>query len=325
MRIADRVLERLYDRGGEFVSLDELAPAAGTDRPDRAGLERVLEELIARGHRLERSPVRGIRLLRPTVLDARLVERDLPVERIGRHVICFGEVCSTNDVAFDSADQAGSEGLVVTAEFQRAGRGRLGRSWHSPPGSGILASVALEPGGKLCHEALTIAAGLAVAEGIERATGVVAELEWPNDVVLGGAKLAGVMVEIRSAGQGQRMVVGFGINVTAAPSADQADRPVACLSEAVADAAALERVEILRAVLVRLDRWVAAVRAGRNRELHDRWLGRCAMLNRRVRVACAGRTSTGRVVDVSPLEGLILLTDGGRQIHLPAATSHVVR
>ena len=335
-RLANRVLELLYDRGGESVWLDELTAAVGG--LERAALAAALQELEARGHRLERSPT-GVRLVQPTALDAHLIERDLPVEQIGRHVICFGEVSSTNDVAFDCALQAQSGPLVITAESQTAGRGRLGRSWHSPPGTGILASAALAgAAARLSHEALTIAAGLAVAEGIEQATGVKCELEWPNDVVFQAptagrtdrgtgrpAKLAGVLVELRGTRAACRTVVGFGINVTATPPPEQVDRPVTCLAEAAPEEGHLERIEILRGVLIRLDRWVAAVRAGRNADLHDRWLARCAMLNRRVCVACADRRFTGRIVDVSPLQGLILLTDSGEQVRLPAATSSIVR
>ncbi len=332
VRLPNRILEYLYDRRGEFVSPQELA--AGGLAP--AALQQALEQLGARGHRFERSAGRGVRLLRPTALDAHLIERDLPVRQIGRHVLCFDGVASTNDVAFDSAAKAGGQSLTVTAEHQTAGRGRLGRRWQSRPGTGILASVLLhEAGRKLPQEALTIAAGLAVAEGIEHATGVAAAVEWPNDVVvrpagLAGAdrsspspcKLAGAMVEIRGGSRRRQVVVGFGINVTAAPPAGELARPAACLADVVDDASALERIGILRAVLVRLDHWAAA---GRTEQLHQSWLRRCEMINTRQTVASAGRRVTGRMLDVSPLSGLILLTDSGEQVHLPAATSTIVR
>jgi BirA family biotin operon repressor/biotin-[acetyl-CoA-carboxylase] ligase len=327
MRLANRILERLYDRQGRCVPLDELAAAGGAN-VNRGRMERALEEVRARGHVLERSPLGGVRLVRPTVLDAHLIERDLPVRRIGRHVICFAAVGSTNNVAFDSARSAGARPLVVTAEFQRAGRGRLGRRWLSRPGEAILASVLLGyarrgPGrGGLAPEGLTIAAGLAVAEGIEQATGVRAMLEWPNDVVFEGAKLAGVMVEVREVPAGGRLVVGFGINVAGAPAPGEVARAVTCLTEAAGTAP--ERIEVLRAVLVALDGRVADVRARRIAALHDAWARRCAMLNRRVTVASAGRRVTGRVLDVSPREGLFLLTDAGERLHLAAATSTVV-
>jgi len=323
--LSDRILELLYDRPAGFFGLDDLAAAAGTDS---GVVEGALERLAARGHRFERTPVQGVRLLRPTLLDAHLVERDLPVEQIGRHVICFGEVDSTNDVAFDSARQAGGRALVVTAEFQRAGRGRGGRKWLSPPGGGVLASVLLhEAAARLPGEALTIAAGLAVAEGVEAGTGVHAGLEWPNDVVIDGAKVAGVIVEVRSAevaaGRAGRVVVGLGINVNAAPPAEQVARAVTCLSESAGRT--LERIEILRAVLLRLDEWVAGLLAAKAEDLHRRWCARCQMINRRVTVTSGRESFTGRVLDVSPFDGLILLTDDGRRVHLPAATSTVTR
>lgn len=313
------VLELLYDRAGRPVWTDELVSASGGDR---VTLEPCLEALATRGHRLERSPA-GVRLIRPTVLDGHLIERLLPVERIGRHVICFAQVDSTNEVAFASA-APGGEALVITAEHQRAGRGRFGRTWTSAPGSGILASVLLPAAGDLTPDGLTIAAGLAVAEGIEDAAGVAARVAWPNDVVLGVAKVAGVLVEVRPAGPARRVVVGFGINVLASPPPGDVDRPATNLV-AACDGTAPERIDVCRAVLVRLDRWVADLQAGRTDQLHRRWVARCDMVNRRITVQAAGRRVTGRVLDVSPLEGLTLLTDRGRREHLSASRATVVK
>jgi len=315
METANAVAALLYDSGGRGLGLEELATAAGASR---AELEAALRTVAARGHRLERSPAWGVRLIRPTVIDAHLVERDLPVERIGRHVICFGEVGSTNDVAFDIARQDDSEAVVVTAESQRAGRGRLGRSWRSPPGSGVLASVLVQASVSLAHEELTLAAGLAVAEGIERAAAVAPTLAWPNDVLIDEAKVSGVIVEVR----GGRTVIGFGINVHAAPPDEGVARPATCLSAETP--APMERTEVLRAVLVRLDRWVADLSAGAADRLHDRWLARCRMVNRRIRFQCAGQVFAARVLDLSPLKGLVVETDDGRRVRLPAGQTSVL-
>jgi biotin-(acetyl-CoA carboxylase) ligase len=133
------------------------------------------------------------------------------------------------------------------------------------------------------------------------------------------------MVEIRGGRRRRQVVVGFGINVTAAPPPEELARPAACLADVVDDASALERIEILRAVLVRLDHWVDAARTGRTEQLHQSWLRRCGMINTRQTVESAGRRVTGRVLDVSTLSGLILLSDSGEQVHLPAATSTIVR
>ena len=328
-KLPNRVLELLYDRAGEFTWFDELADAAGNDP---SALDAALDELARRGHELERNPARGVRLVRPTVLDAHLIERDLPTRRIARHVICFAEVDSTNDVAFASAAQGGeASGLAVTAEYQRAGRGRLGRKWICPRGAGILASVLLgDDRGEPAREPITIAAGLAVAEGIELGVGLPTQLEWPNDITVDRAKLAGVLVETRlaraAAEDGQpgrrRIVVGFGINVSAAPTAGVTGRGATCLAEATGRPQ-LERIEILRQVLIRMDHWIEQIRGDGADRLHEAWLGRCGMLNRRLTVRSDGRRVTGRVLDVSPLTGLVLLADSGEQMHLSAETSTV--
>ena len=322
MTSAERILELLYDRGEGYVGLDELAEAV---RADRAAVERLLEELRQGGQRLEFSPFTGVRLGRPIRLVARLIERDLPIRRVGRSVICFDEVDSTNDVALEAMRQPDADGLVVLAESQRRGRGRQGRPWISPPGRNLLLSVLLtEPagGGPLRHEALTIAAGLAVAEAIEEAAGPRCDLEWPNDVLLGGAKVAGVLVEAQRRGGSLGVVVGVGLNVNAAPPPDAVDRAATCLADALAQP--VERTEVVRSLLVRLDAWVERIEAGRLGELHEGFLARCRMINQRVVVLCEGRQHTGRVLDVDPLTGLILACDGGGTSRLPAETSTMV-
>jgi len=306
-----RVLELLYDREGPFA-LAELAAAAGVSRNR---LDDVLGEL-ARRQRLDSSPA-GVWLVRPVALDAHLIERGLNVRRVGRSAICFDEVGSTNDVAFDSARQADADGLVVLAESQRAGRGRLGRTWISPPGTNILLSaVLLGDRRSLPHEAVTIAAGLAAAEGVAESCQLDPQLKWPNDVLLDGRKLAGVLVEVRTVARRRATVVGLGLNANAAPSDERVDRPATSLADHLH--APVERVEVVRAILRRLDEWVARVMDGRLDELHAAWLARCGMINERVTVQSKGWRQVGRVLDVSPLEGLILAGDDGRTVHIPA-------
>jgi BirA family biotin operon repressor/biotin-[acetyl-CoA-carboxylase] ligase len=240
-------------------------------------------------------------------------------------VISFPEVDSTNDVAFDAAAQEGSDGLVVLAESQRRGRGRLGRRWVSPPRANILMSVLLhDRPARLPHEALTIAAGVAAAEGVEAACGVSCRLKWPNDLLVGGAKLAGVLVEMRRAAGGRCFVIGIGINVNAAPPRDAVD--FAATSLAAASGAEVERIEVVRHVLQRLDHWVqAAASESAAVTLHEAWLPRCDMINQRLAVQCAGVRYEGRVLDVRPLEGLVLCCDSGQTICLPAERSTIIK
>jgi len=211
------------------------------------------------------------------------------------------------------------------SKHQRKGRGRFGRQWISQPNSAILASVLLHnSASNLPHEALTITAGLAVAEGIDEATGLKTTLHWPNDVTINGAKLAGILLEIRQRGADRDVVIGLGVNALSAPPADIIGKEAICLAEAAAPMPIPEPIEILRSILVRLDYWVQCLQSGKTSALHQQWRNRCDMINRNIKVVSAEKLFTGRVIDVSPLEGLVLLTHQGQYVHLPAAVSTIV-
>ncbi len=311
---AGSVLSVLYDRGDAFISRDELVAAAGLRRGQ---LEEALAELRRRGQQVEQSPAHGLRLSGPVRPHPLLIEKGLGTRRVGGSVICFDEVESTNDVAFDSA-RSGADGLAVLAESQRRGRGRLGRTWLSSSGANVLISVLLiGRASPPAPEPLTIAAGLAASEALD-AFGAESRLKWPNDVLLDGAKAAGVMVEIR----GRAAVVGFGVNVNAAPPPSEVDFPATCLADSLGHP--VERIELVRELLRRLDAWVEHVDADRLEGLAEAFAARCDTLNRRVTVRHGGREHVGRAIDVSPFEGLVLLCDDGRRLHLPAAGSTIL-
>jgi len=321
MDTSERVLELLYDRGEVFFAMDELSAASGLTR---AALDTALDALQARGQQWEDSLPHGVRLVRPIRLNAYLIERDLGTSRVGRHAICFAEVDSTNDVAFDAARRGEGDGLVVLAESQRRGRGRHGRTWQSAPGDNLLFSVLLVDGdNRLGHEALTIAAGLATAEGIETACGIAARLKWPNDVLIDEGKVAGVLVEARAQKRVRTVVVGIGINVNSSPRPGETESPATDLAAHVGHR--VERTEVIRAVLRRLEAWAERISAGDLAGLHDAWVARCGMIHQRVTVATGGKRHVGRILDVSPLEGLSLQCDDGVVLHLPAARATILK
>lgn len=147
----------------------------------------------------------------------------------------FSEVDSTNDVALSLAASGAAAGTAVVADAQRAGRGRRGRSWFSPPGAGLYASIVLRPASGATLSLITLAAGVGVAKALAAQTALPIELKWPNDVVIGRPwrKLAGVLCE--STGVGARVdaiVAGIGVNVrTAAYPLDIADRATSIEAE----------------------------------------------------------------------------------------------
>src|ERR1700716_521081 len=124
---------------------------------------------------------------------------------LGAPVVFFSTIGSTNDAASALAERGAAEGTVVIADAQTAGRGRRGRTWFSPPGSGLYVSVVLTPArartdGDRATTLITLAAGVALAEGVEAATGLRVDLKWPNDLYVTRRKLAGILAEGVAAG-----------------------------------------------------------------------------------------------------------------------------
>jgi BirA family biotin operon repressor/biotin-[acetyl-CoA-carboxylase] ligase len=194
-------------------------------------------------------------------------------------------------------------GTLVTALEQHDGRGRQGRRWHAPPGEALLCSLVLRDPPAL----LAIVAGVAVAELV----GPEAMLKWPNDVLAGDRKLAGILAE--QTPDGSAVVIGTGLNVAAAPG----DLPVSAAGLAAtslrAEGATVSREDLLLGMLIELERWYVAFRADPDPErsgLRDAYRSLSGTLGRTVRVELpAGRVVTGVARDIDA-EGRLLVADG---------------
>jgi BirA family biotin operon repressor/biotin-[acetyl-CoA-carboxylase] ligase len=221
---------------------------------------------------------------------------------------------STNQVVLDEAAAGAPEGLVVVAEHQRAGRGRLGRTWVAPPGGSLLLSVLLRPG--LAPDRLhlvTMAAGVAVAEAVSSVAGIETVLKWPNDVLVRDRKLAGILVEADVGGDGdvRAVVLGVGINVNWDAVPDEiASIATACNLEA---GRPVPRADVLVAFLRGLDQRLRAL-DGVPRE----YRARLATLGRRVRVELASGPVVGVAVDVDHAGRLLVETDPGCIVDIAA-------
>jgi BirA family biotin operon repressor/biotin-[acetyl-CoA-carboxylase] ligase len=195
----------------------------------------------------------------------------------GEPVVFFTETGSTNDVAAMLAERGASEGTTVVALAQTAGRGRFGRRWFSPPGAGVYVSVVCR--NPVAAPYLTLAGGVAVADGIQRATGLPVQIKWPNDIVAQDTvsparrrKLAGILAEGSSGAEGlQYVVLGFGINLRrAAYPPDIAERASSIETELGRPA---DAGPVLAETLAALSSLVGQLAAGDARPLLGRWRG----------------------------------------------------
>jgi BirA family transcriptional regulator, biotin operon repressor / biotin---[acetyl-CoA-carboxylase] ligase len=242
---------------------------------------------------------------------------DLPIERFGRlgsEVWIVDSTPSTNDVALSRIAAEGpdrSEGFVVVANTQTAGRGRRGHSWFSPPASGLYVTVVLAPirasDPRRATLLLTIAAGVAIAEAIDASTGLTVRLKWPNDLQIDGRKLGGILAEGATDGESIASVaLGYGLNVRAgAYPPDLEDRATSIERELGRE---VDRRDVLIETLTSLGRRYEDLLAGRFDAILDAWRRRAPGASG-TRVATGGRHGTTVGIDD---DGALLVRIDGR-------------
>ncbi|HXZ62135.1 MAG TPA: biotin--[acetyl-CoA-carboxylase] ligase [Acidimicrobiales bacterium] len=225
------------------------------------------------------------------------------------------EVGSTNSYVLEQARRGAPEGLVVAADHQTAGRGRLDRRWESPPGANLLASVLLRPDCAADDVHLcTVAVALAAADACKEMTDLEPQLKWPNDLLLGGGKLAGVLAEAEFAGDRPvAVVVGIGLNV-AWPGPEGAGGT--CLDDLRREAPPVDRRILLEHLLGAFGaRRVLLDDAAGRRALAEELRRRCVTLGQEVRVVLSGEEFSGLATDVDDAGRLVVVTaDGPRRI-----------
>jgi BirA family transcriptional regulator, biotin operon repressor / biotin---[acetyl-CoA-carboxylase] ligase len=210
-------------------------------------------------------------------------------------------VSSTNDELRTLAEQGMPEGLVLVAEEQTAGRGRRGAEWFSPKGESLAFSVLLRPCEPMAFwPRLSLAAGLAVAEALEKSVPL-AEIKWPNDVMVGGKKIAGILAE---AG-GDFVIVGIGINV----NTEKFPECLAATSLRVERAAEVAREEVLLEVVNRLARHTKKIGSGFG-EVIAGVRERCFLTGQRVSFLAADKRREGVVKGIGPAGELLVEIDG---------------
>jgi len=312
-----RILARLRTAGESGISGAALAKELGVSR---AAVWARIEDLRRSGYDIEASPHHGYRLRAcPDRLHSDdLVARLGRVTGIGREIQVFQETASTNDIVEKLARDEVREGVVVFAESQTKGRGRLGRRWVSPSGKGLWFSVLLRP--KLPPTAatqLTVVSAVAVARGIERQTGLRPSIKWPNDIVFGTRKAAGILLELGAELDHIRHVVlGIGIDVNQTEDELPGElRPIAT-SLRIEAGRAFDRADLAASVLTELESAYGRLRRGDFHEISDEWMRRCCTLGKRVSIRTGDRVVVGRAESLDEDGALLVRTDHGRLEHI---------
>jgi BirA family biotin operon repressor/biotin-[acetyl-CoA-carboxylase] ligase len=307
-----RILLALRAAGSGFVSGADLAGQLGISR---AAVWARIEDLRKLGYDIAASPHQGYQLL--SVPD-RLCADDLLALAVGNQVVgrdirVFEETNSTNDVVDKLAHDGVKEGVVVFAEAQTKGRGRLGRKWMSPARKGLWFSVLLRP--MLRPQAatqVTVAAATALCRAIREQTDLRPEIKWPNDILVGGRKVAGVLTELSAELDTiKHVILGIGIDVNLAASDFPPDLRKIATSLKIEAGRHVSRVDLAAAILRELDLDYQRIRCREFAPLADEWEAQCCTLGRRVNIHLGTRILSGRAESLDDDGALLLRTDHG--------------
>lgn len=301
-----KIVQLLKDAAPGYVSGQALGKQF---KISRAAIWKHVEDLRQEGYHIEAVSRKGYRLL-PSEdrLNSYEIANNLCTSIVGRKVEYFDTIDSTNNYAKKLAAEGCPDGTTVVAGQQVAGRGRMGRSWESPANKGIYITVVLRP--PMVPEEtqiLSLAAAVAAARGISDATGIDTGIKWPNDLVIEGRKVCGILVEMSSeVDRVNHIVIGIGLNYSQSDEEFSGGLRNKAISLRVAsegmgacDFKAISRLCVVRSVLRELDSCYQLVLEGRHKEILDMWQRDSVTIGREVRFTIRDVEYTGKAVGIT--------------------------
>lgn len=253
----------------------------------------------------------------PDLLLPYWIRAGLRCDRLAQQIYYRQEVPSTQDIAFELMVEGRPHGTLVVAEHQTGGRGRGNRVWYSTPGQSLLFSILLdlEPPDTFAS-VLTVAMATALARAMQDVADLPARIKFPNDLMVRGKKVAGILLEVRDYGvPPPRAVAGVGVNVNqlAEEIPEQVRDTATSLRAERRDREPVSRVRLLRATLRELERWLDQIRENQYDDLENAWNRYSAMEGKEIHFRAGGEEVAGRVLDASIRQGMLVRLTGGEE------------
>jgi len=242
-------------------------------------------------------------------LDSDKIKANLKTKRIGKKIVVYARTSSTNDIATEYARNRENDGLAVFAQEQTAGRGRAGTKWLSGKGDSILCSVVLTD--SECNaELLSLACAVAAAEAVGKIGPSEARIKWPNDIILNGKKVGGILLESRPVDSRTSYILGIGINCHQKKESFPAELQATATSIDVESQTTCDRISLAKRLLTSLDHWLE-VAENDSGQVTEQWRRLSIQLGHRVTLLFNGKNFTGNCTGIDPEKGLILQLDSG--------------
>ena len=291
----------------EYFSGENLSRAFGVSR---TAVWKCIEELRLEGYRIDAVPHHGYKLSGiPDKLSSIEIQQALGSRKFGCVVHHFEEISSTMDEAFRLGMSGVPEGALVTAEYQLKGRGRMGRPWVSSRGKGVYFSLLLRPQLTLSDVSkLTLLSAVAISEAVEKHTGLRPLIKWPNDLLLGGRKIAGILTELRAeVDRVEFVVLGVGLNVNTSSK----ELPLVATSLKEVKGEEIGRVGLLKDILRSLEkRYLSLKKQGFDPVLEE-WRRRSVTIGNHVRFEERGGLFSGVAIGLAKDGGLLIQLASG--------------
>ena len=295
-----------------FVSGERVSAELGVSR---TAVWKHIRNLRQAGYEIKAIPSRGYQLLQsPDVLMPESIQAGLGCQRVASRVRCFDETDSTNLQACRLGDEGGDDGLVVIADRQSSGKGRMGRQWESPGGVNLYASILLRPP-VLPFEApkLTFLSAVAVCRAITNCTGLHPTVKWPNDILLNGAKVAGLLNEMSSeTDQVHYVVLGIGVNLNMRVDQFPADLRYPATSLAIATGQPVSRLDFTRTLLQEIDALYQVYLEQGSLPIMSTWTELCDLTGKLVQVDCNDVQIEGTMTGLGEDGALLVRTKTGK-------------
>lgn len=315
------ILDYLLDHKGEFVSGQKISELFGISRTAVWKHIRVLKQ---RGYVIESYTKRGYCLREaPELIHPDFVKKELQTVTLGRNLVYYEKVDSTNNIAKKLADKGAADGTIVLAEEQTGGRGRLDRTFFSPFAQGLWFSVILRPHFPPMEVSkMTLVAAVALTKALRKFGLIHCGIKWPNDILVHDKKIVGILTELNASVEKiNYLVMGIGINTTVEKKDLPKELKKTTTSFAMEDIP-VKQNELFVEILQQLEKYYAIVHEHGFAPVLEEWKTLSCMLGRTVEVTETNRSYQGKAVDIDD-NGNLLVDTGQSVEHVLAGDVHV--
>ncbi|MBO8177461.1 MAG: biotin--[acetyl-CoA-carboxylase] ligase [Bacillus sp. (in: Bacteria)] len=312
--IRKQLLEAFAEANGEFLSGQTLAKILGCSR---TAVWKHIEELRKEGYQLEAVRKKGYRIVQaPDKVTENEIQFGLQTKRLGQTIYYEESVESTQKIAHRLSYEGYPEGTLVISEEQVAGRGRMTRSWYSPKYTGIWMSLILRPNlPPQKAPQFTLIAAVAISQAIEEISGIEAEIKWPNDILIRGKKVTGILTELQAdADKIHSIIIGMGINVNQSSTDFAADIKPIATSIAIEAKKKIPRAQLVRRILEKLEIYYDLYMEEGFRPIKLMWESRAVSIGKNIIARTINGTIEGKALGITD-EGILQLEDAQGIIH----------